>query len=207
MITQVGRNEYKKKWRENNPVLVRAQKKKYYEDNKEKILEKQRLNHKKGTHSYLRIKEKRDEYLKSFYLRHPNYERDRKRIYEKKRMSIDISFKLKHILRNRLRNALRQDTKKGSAVKLLGCTIDEFKKYLESKFLEGMSWENYGFRGWHIDHIHPLSLVDLTSLVELKKACHYTNLQPLWWRDNIKKGNKLDYSQVPIDKYLPLSVL
>jgi hypothetical protein len=82
-------------------------------------------------------------------------------------------------LRSRLSRAVKRDLKCGSAVKDLGCTIVELKKYLESKFLPGMSWDNYGTHGWHIDHIKPLNLFDLTNPEQLKEACHYSNLQPL----------------------------
>ena len=55
-----------------------------------------------------------------------------------------------------------------------------------------MSWDNYGRTGWHIDHIIPLSKFDLTDREQFLKACHYTNLQPLWAKDNLIKGNKFD---------------
>ena len=70
----------------------------------------------------------------------------------------------------------------------LGCTIPELKQYLESKFQEGMTWENWGVHGWHIDHIIPLSSFDLTCREQFLKVCHYTNLQPLWAKDNLSKG-------------------
>ncbi len=72
---------------------------------------------------------------------------------------------------------------------MIGCSWIDFKIYLESKFTEGMSWDNYG--KWHIDHIVPLSSFDLSDPVQLEKACHYTNLQPLWAKDNLKKSNKI----------------
>lgn len=68
---------------------------------------------------------------------------------------------------------------------------DQFLKYIESLFIEGMNWENYGIKGWHVDHILPLSSFDLTKEEEVIKACNYKNLQPLWWKDNLEKGNKI----------------
>jgi hypothetical protein len=62
-----------------------------------------------------------------------------------------------------LRTALKNNSKRGSAVKDLGCSIEELKIYLESKFLPGMSWDNWSPDGWHIDHIKPLSKFDLTD--------------------------------------------
>ena len=97
-------------------------------------------------------------------------------------------FRLKDNLRSRLRKALKNNCKSGSSIKDLGCSIEEFKKYLESKFQEGMSWENR--RDWHIDHIKPLSFFDLSNREQFLEACHYTNLQPLWAKDNLIKGSK-----------------
>ena len=113
------------------------------------------------------------------------------REFKKNNKGISENERLKHNLRNRLCQALKNNQKVGSAVQDLGCTIEEFKTYLEAKFQPGMTWENYGLKGWHIDHIIPLDSFNLTNEEELKKACHYTNLQPLWAEDNLSKGNKL----------------
>ncbi len=98
--------------------------------------------------------------------------------HTKKRKVQDINFRLACNLRTRLYNALRGNYKTGSAVSDLGCSIEELKCYLESKFETKMSWENYG-SFWEIDHIIPLASFDLTVQKELKKSCHFTNLQPL----------------------------
>jgi len=94
-------------------------------------------------------------------------------------------------LRSRLRDAIKRNQKSGSAVRDLGCSIEFLKKHLEDQFTEGMSWSNYGRYGWHIDHIIPLDSFDLTNREELLKACNYTNLQPLWAGDNLRKGSKM----------------
>lgn len=104
------------------------------------------------------------------------------------RLKRDPEFKLAANLRSRLYMALKRMSLSGSAVKNLGCSISDFKIYLESLFTDGMSWSNYG--EWHIDHIRALSHFDLSDPEELKKACHFKNLQPLWAVDNIIKGNK-----------------
>lgn len=96
--------------------------------------------------------------------------------------------KISNALRVRLNMALKKNHKSGSAVRDLGCSINEFKAYLESKFQTGMTWDNWSRKGWHIDHIKPLSSFDLTDPQQLKEACHYTNMQPMWWQDNLSKG-------------------
>lgn len=122
-----------------------------------------------------------------------NYEAGKpaRRIYSKKRRETDIQFKLKGLLCSRLNDVLNGRKKSGSAVRDLGCSIEELKIYLESKFQSGMNWQNHSKTGWHIDHIKPLYSFDLTIREELIKACHYTNLQPLWAIDNLKKSNKI----------------
>jgi hypothetical protein len=124
-------------------------------------------------------------------LEHKHQKKDRNSKYFKDRLKKDLQFKLSCTLRSRLSHALKNSQKTGSAVKDLGCTIEELRVYLESKFQEGMSWDNYGFYGWHIDHIRPLASFDLSNPEELKKACHYTNLQPLWAEENLSKGDKI----------------
>ena len=118
------------------------------------------------------------------------------RQYRKRRREKGLKFphestvetKLRSILRNRIWDALKGQRKLGSAVKDLGCSVLELKKHLESKFQVGMTWDNYG--DWHVDHILPLSKFDLADLAQFKKAVHFSNLQPLWAADNIKKSNK-----------------
>lgn len=106
----------------------------------------------------------------------------------KERYSSDLNYKLRSVLRARLNQALKHNLKSGSAVNDLGCSVEGLKTYLESKFKMGMTWDNWSRNGWHIDHIEPLSKFDLTNELELKIACHYTNLQPMWASENIKKG-------------------
>jgi hypothetical protein len=119
------------------------------------------------------------------------YSKNSKSLVEKnkKRRNSDILYKLRINIRNRLKIALKNNSIKGNTIKLLGIDIPSFKIYLESKFLNGMSWDNYGLYGWHIDHIVPLSNAKTED--DFYKLCHYTNLQPLWSLDNLKKSNKI----------------
>lgn len=121
-------------------------------------------------------------------------ERNRERIREKERLlkKSNVNLKLQITLRGRVYNFLRrkgvQKSKSGSTVSDLGCSVYELKIHLEKQFTDGMSWENHG--EWHIDHIRPLSSFDLTDRKQFLQACHYTNLQPLWAKDNLSKGKK-----------------
>jgi ribosomal protein L40E len=111
---------------------------------------------------------------------------------EKEQYETNINFKLTGNLRRRLNIAIKKDIKTGSAIDDLGCSISEFKNHIESKFTSGMNWNNWSRTGWHIDHIKPLASFDLTDPSQLSKACHYSNLQPLWARDNLIKGSKYE---------------
>ncbi len=97
--------------------------------------------------------------------------------------------KLRANLRNRLNIALARNYKKGSAVRDLGCSVEYLKNWLEAQFQPGMTWGNYGRAAgcWSIDHIQPLSGFDLTNRAQLLQAVHYTNLQPMWHSENLKK--------------------
>lgn len=108
--------------------------------------------------------------------------------YHFEKYHTDLSRRLSMCLRSRLRKALKENVKSESTMSLLGCTIQELKNHLESKFLPGMSWDNWTINGWHIDHIKPLASFNLSIPEQQKEACHYSNLQPLWSKDNLSKG-------------------
>lgn len=112
-----------------------------------------------------------------------------RRARQKERLATDPLYKLKRRLRNRLYCALRAKSwKKSSSIfDYLGCSIEELKLHLEKQFQSGMSWDNQG--EWHIDHITPLDSAQTEE--ELYKLNHYTNLQPLWGIENIKKGTRI----------------
>ena len=120
---------------------------------------------------------------------------DRIRAYAAKRRKDDIQVRIKESLRSRLNVSIKEGFKGGSAVRDLGLSIEEFKIYLEVKFHPGMTWENWGkgFGCWNIDHIIPLSAFDLTNRQHVVLACYYLNLQPLWFEDNMAKGDRLDF--------------
>ena len=111
----------------------------------------------------------------------------RQRAWQKRSFKENPERKIAANLRRRLHRALSGKRRAGSAVRDLGCSVGELMKWLEGKFVEGMSWDNYG-PIWHVDHINPLSSFDLTDTEQFKLASHYTNLQPLFASDNIKKG-------------------
>ena len=106
----------------------------------------------------------------------------------------DPQFRMKQILRCRLRNALKHIKRGASALKcartldMLGCSMEFFMEHIENQFKPGMTWERYG--EWHVDHIRPCASFDLTKPEEQKICFNYSNLQPLWAVDNMKKGAK-----------------
>ena len=118
--------------------------------------------------------------------------RDKANAYRRKKEKNDPIFKMNVGLRRYINKTLKihKSPKYHKLNEVLGCSVYELKKYLETKFQPGMTWENHGLYGWHIDHIKPLSKFNMLNSNEQKKAFHYTNLQPLWAKDNLKKSNK-----------------
>lgn len=112
-------------------------------------------------------------------------------IYERKQL-LKPQRRLAQNMRRRLRGLLAGNAKQ-SATKLVGCSWQEFMAHIESKMTEGMTWANYGVRGWHLDHIFPASKADLSIPEEAQRIFHYTNIQPMWGEENIRKHNKLNY--------------
>jgi len=142
------------------------------------------------------------EYAAAYFkeLRNTPVGREYQNSYIKNRRKNDISFRVRCNLSMSLYSILkvRGYSKSEPTLKLIGCSVETLKKYLESKFVEGMTWDNWGTgangRGmseWHIDHIKPCSSFDLSKSSEQRKCFHYTNLQPLWAADNLKKSNNL----------------
>lgn len=109
----------------------------------------------------------------------------------KKLLTTDVNARLSHALRTRVNRAINACFKAGSAIESLGCSVEELKLHLEKQFKPGMTWENWSRLGWHIDHIRPLSSFDLTDKKQFGEASHYTNLQPLWWNENLAKRARI----------------
>jgi hypothetical protein len=149
--------------------------KKHYQENRELFLEK-------GKKYYQDILN--DPEAKAHRL---NYARN----YRKQRTKTDPIFRFKCSVRRCIRDAFKRKnkTKSKKALKYLGCTWNEFMDYMEKQFQPGMSFDNYGFDGWHIDHIVPLATAKTEE--QVAKLNHYTNLQPLWAKDNMSKGAKI----------------
>lgn len=101
----------------------------------------------------------------------------------------DPEYRIRKNLRTRVSRALKGINKSAKTVELLGCSIPELQEHLEKQFKPGMEWSNYG--KWHVDHIMPCAFFDLTNPAEQKKCFHYTNLQPLWAAENLKKHASL----------------
>lgn len=187
------KKETGKIYREKNKDKIKKSKKLYSINNKEK--EKIRIdNWRKKNEQQIRVKRKKwrelnQDKIKSYKENYKKINKDKINSYFSKKRKTDIQYKLGSNLRNRLKSAINGNYKSGSAVRDLGCTIPELKQYLESKFLPGMSWDNWTVDGWHIDHIKPLSSFNLTDRQQFLEACHYTNLQPLWAKDNLLKSD------------------
>ena len=178
---------YRRVYDEINKDRLKAQRKAYNETNRDKQKAYREANKEK-----IKIRSKAyREVNKNKIKTYNEVNRDKINSYKRNRFKTDIQYKLSCNLRNRLYDSIKNNQKAGSAVKDLGCTIEELKSYLESKFQPGMTWDNWSIDGWHIDHIKPLMSFDLNDRKQFLEACHYTNLQPLWSTDNLSKGDKL----------------
>jgi len=178
----------RKEYRKFNPEKIKLTQKKYYEAHKVELNESSSEYRKDWREkNKLKIREQARLY----------YQKHKERIYDyrRKRVKTDIQTRLAQRLRCRLRIARKNNQKKGSAIRDLGCSLADLMVHIEKLFYnhkqtgEAMHWGNYGL--WHVDHILPLSSFDLTDIKQVKLACHYTNLQPLWAIDNQRKGSRI----------------
>lgn len=113
--------------------------------------------------------------------------RQKVREYQRMLRATKPQHRLRLNVSRRIRDVLMGTSKSSSTMILIGCNTDELRGYIESLWKPGMSWENYGIFGWHIDHIIPCAAFDLSKPEEQRKCFHYTNLQPLWAIDNWRK--------------------
>jgi hypothetical protein len=183
--------------------------KKYYLNNKAKQIKSKNVivmsdteKYKKQYRKYIvyqekyrkKNREKINQKIREWYYKNKDRVRANQRIYEREgAYRNSLHFKIKDGMRKRILEVLKRDGGKKTqrTMKLVGCTVEELKQHIEKKFKPGMSWKKRHL--FHIDHIIPCASFDLTKLSQQKKCFHYTNLQPLWAIDNIKKGAKLNY--------------
>ncbi len=158
--------------------------------------------HKKGEGLCSQCKVCVKERDRRYYKANPEKYKDSKREWQKanlkKRKEIQKRYREKNPssqitrnLRKRIWCALKGKSKSDSTLELLGCSVEEFILHLETQFTDGMSWDNYGLKSWHIDHIKPCAAFDLLDPEAQRRCFHYSNLQPLWAEDNLAKGAKL----------------
>ncbi len=110
--------------------------------------------------------------------------------YTRNKRATDINYRIADNLRTRLHTALNGNCKADTTEALLGCTYEYAVAHIEAQFTEEMSWSKMGVHGIHIDHIRPCASFDLTDPEQQRECFHYTNLQPLWAEDNLRKSDK-----------------
>ena len=173
---------YKNKHREE----LKSKALKNYADNREKFLQRKRDDYKKFKESRLKASKQ--------------YEKDNrakvnlvKNAWRKRAKKERPEVKIKINLRERLRFAVKSGggTKRHKALSIIGCSVADLMSHLQSKFRDGMAWNNYGPKGWHIDHIRPCASFDMLDPEQQKECFHYTNLQPLWASENLKKQDRM----------------
>lgn len=181
-----------KERRKNNPERVKEISKKSRLKHRDKILIANRGYRQKNQDKIKEYQNKPEviDRRKANKLKNKEKINANKRYKEKLRRNIDPTYKLITNQRTRITGILKKH-KTNKTLDLLGCSAQFLRSYIEDKFLEGMTWDNYGQYGWHVDHITPCSSFDLTDIEQQKKCFHYTNLQPLWAIDNLQKSNKL----------------
>ncbi len=187
----------RQKYRTENPEKFKKQRHESYLRNKEYVLEYSSINYQKNKERELaraktkyqdpEFRQKKRDYDKQYV------KANRRQLAEKnkERYAKDIQFKLRTNLNGCIRQKLKQQhsTKDCRTLELIGCSIPFLMDHLEKQFKPKMHWLNNTPKGWHIDHIIPCSSFDLTNKEEQQKCFHYTNLQPLWWFENLIKND------------------
>lgn len=195
--------EYNKRYYLQNREKVIVQTRGYYEDNKEQMNKRKREYYEENKDYFLGLKreywqEKKDilapKNTARYYANRERYNKTHYQTYKKPRYDNDPDFRLKEQLAARIRGALINGYNSARTEELIGCTIPELRVHLEKQFLPGMTWDNHAITGWHIDHIKPCAAFDLRDPAQQRACFHYTNLRPMWYADNIRKGTNFDDS-------------
>lgn len=193
-------DKYNKRYYEKNKDKIISQTTQYYEANRDKqnARKKEYFNENKDYFLALKKKYWRDNKHilgpknKKYYEKNKEWiNKNHYQNYKRPRYYSDVEFRLKEVLSARIRQALNHNYKSASTEKLIGCSISELRQHLEKQFTEGMSWDNHSIIGWHIDHRKPCDSFDLTDPIQQRECFHFSNLQPLWYDENIRKGTSL----------------
>jgi hypothetical protein len=182
-----------KEWREKKKKSdPNYDKERYYKHREKQLAHKRKKYEEKKDILLAKSKEWRENnqaWIKDYRKKRRTINKDR----QIQRYKEEPSYRLKVLLRRRIADCIKRNkmSKDLHTMELLGTDIETARIHLENQFKENMSWDNHGNYGWHIDHIIPCSSFDLTDIEQQKKCFHYTNLQPLWWWDNLSKGSKI----------------
>jgi len=169
---RMGILEQTKEYQKRNKDNIRKRKKEYYIKNKDKILQHNKKYYQKN--------------IKKIKIRNKKYRQENRDEIRKRRYN-NINHRISHNMRGKIKDILKGKNKSASTMELIGCSIEEFKNHLEKQFVDGMSWDNYGYYGWHVDHIQPCNTFDLAIPEEQKKCFNYKNTRPLWMKDNFSR--------------------
>lgn len=196
------KSEYHKQYYNKNRDNIISQSKKWWSENRHKQQEKKRQYHSvRKDHANAKSREyhkahrqtqlpKMREYGRRLRIENP----EKVKLYEKRTRENAKADPLRMLIinqRGRIRVAFKRylkGAKQRATLELLGCSLDFLKSHIESQFKAGMTWQNWTLKGWHIDHIRPCDSFDLTDPEQQKICFHYSNLQPLWWHENLRKG-------------------
>jgi hypothetical protein len=186
---------YSKKYYLENKERLATLGREWHKSNKESVSKRHKKNRLENLEAYKATSKKyysnnkkaHRQYCKKWAERNP----DKIKEYAAKKNK-NLNTRIGNTLRSRVRDAVRRSyyISGASIYEIIGCNTKTLKIHLESQFKDGMTWDNYGMYGWHIDHIKPCAAFDLTDIEEQKKCFHYSNMQPLWADENIKKGAK-----------------
>lgn len=185
-MTPTERAQYNKEYRAKNRDLLNAKARRKYTRLKPKLSDSERAEKQRQKSRDYYHNHREDRILKQRAWADAN--REHLAAYKREYLAANPNTRLAHNFRVSIGNALKNLKGVGRVprtVKALGISIQEFRLYIQEKFLDGMTWDNYG--EWHLDHIKSLSSFDLTDENQFNEAGHYTNYQPLWAGDNIRK--------------------